>query len=274
MRVDHAGERIPEVEFRKKHSLDIRKAWFRQIFHCICEHIMPGRYRVQKANNGQYICKQLQQRNHLVMQFSFDSKSAGNVALQCLVNFYQTILHQLLQAVSKNHPKSKAACFDVVRKRKLAEDTEQDSFKDAIKQILEIVGPTFLVIDALDECKEDDDPQLLQEWLAREDQHPGLKVLITSRPEQRILDVKDLSLFISLELNSLVDKSNNDIRLFIQARLRKSKDLPNIDNIHQSIERKLMTKANVCTLSASKQWRTPTNRSGHDPLYKLDAYNP
>ncbi|KAI9732413.1 MAG: hypothetical protein M1834_001621 [Cirrosporium novae-zelandiae] len=226
-----------------------------------------------------YICEYLKDKGFL-MYFFFDSKGAESKERQSLAKFYHTILRQLLQLLRHSNRKLKTECFEIVRQKILTDDLNQETLQELLQQVLTRVGPTFLVIDALDECRKENDPGKLQTWLANEKKHPGLRTLITSRPEQRITDVAENSLFIHLELNSLVAKSNNDIRLFIQARLVSSKDLqgdgPEWKEVKQKIEHRLMERADGMILYTSLMLQILEDKAGdfEDLVAELERLPP
>ena len=103
--------------------------------------------------------------------------------------------------------------------------------------------PTVIVIDALDECRDDESSSAILSVLGRfVDQIPGVKFFITGRPEPRIktgfrlpLLVDATSVFVLHDVHpSLI---NNDIRLFLKhelselARRRLLDGWPTEDNV-------------------------------------------
>lgn len=172
------------------------------------------------------------------MYFFFDAKSAEAKDLRSLKKFYQTILHQLLKGIPRTNSKLRAKCFTIVRRRILEEDQNDKSLKGAIRDVLTMVQPSFLVVDALDECK-DADPEILKEWLAEIKTFPKLQIVITSRSLQSTKPLANDPLYIHLQLNSVIDKSNDDIRLFIVDRIQKSEALPpEIPRVVKELRRK------------------------------------
>ncbi|GAW25508.1 hypothetical protein SAMD00023353_0800250 [Rosellinia necatrix] len=85
------------------------------------------------------------------MYFFFDAKNKDANELCSLNKIYQTILHQLLQGIRKTRPKLKAECFNLVRKIIYKEGPGETAYVDALREVLDLVQPSFLVIDALDE---------------------------------------------------------------------------------------------------------------------------
>lgn len=141
------------------------------------------------------------------MRFFFDLK---HPELGSLTKFYQTILHQLLYQLQDSHLKASEICYSIVGNNALV--LSAASLKAAIQQILGLLGSTYLIIDAFDECQQNGDQKLLLNWLADQELHPGMKTLITSRPKAGIKEIAEHNLCIQLELNSLVKKSNEDIK--------------------------------------------------------------
>ncbi|KIX08083.1 uncharacterized protein Z518_02738 [Rhinocladiella mackenziei CBS 650.93] len=225
-----------------------------------------------KSFTAHYIREHLKRKNDFLMHFFFDSKSAEVKGLWSLRVFYQTILHQLLlQLIDRNRDTSeklKAECLEIVRYEETRlGDLKGARSKVAMRQILAKVGPTFLVVDALDECP-DSDPDVLRDWLGELNGLPHLRTVITSRPEQRIRDAAEIGLHINLELNSLVHKSNEDIRLFIRTRLQNSKDLQGSgsawEKVKARIEEELMAKSNGMILYARLMLDILENKAADD----------
>ena len=86
-------------------------------------------------------------------------------------------------------------------------------------------GPTVIVIDALDECKDDEPSSVILSVLGRfVDQIPGVKFFITGRPEPRIktgfrlpLLKEATDVFVLHDVQP--DLINSDIRLFLKHEL-------------------------------------------------------
>lgn len=91
-----------------------------------------------------------------------------------------------------------------------------DALMDVLKAVLQQAGRTFLVFDALDECKE---VKLLMEKIAeiKRWELPGVCILATSRREPDIVETMDILLPQSICLETaLVDE---DIKTFVKQSL-------------------------------------------------------
>lgn len=154
------------------------------------------------------------------MYFFFDAKNEDAKDLRSLRKFYQTILHQLLERIRKSRPKLKAQCFKLVRKKMLKEGPGETAYVEALRELLYLASPSFLVVDALDECK-DEDPRTIKEWLATIGEFPNLKTVITSRSLGAIRKLSANPLYIHLQLSGVVDKLDADIEKFILDRIKR-----------------------------------------------------
>jgi hypothetical protein len=103
-------------------------------------------------------------------------------------------------------------------------------------------GTTYVVLDALDECRTREE---LQSWLATPEAR-GLQLFLTSRREQDI----ESSISSWLVAESIVPIQqgpvDNDILAFIHSKMAKDKDLQrwqDTPNVCTKIERELMEKA-------------------------------
>lgn len=96
-----------------------------------------------------------------------------------------------------------------------------------LQQVLSILsGQTFLLIDALDECRDVED-DTLKAWLDEIRSLPNLRIVISSRSIQRTKELCDDPLFINLQLSDTVEKSNEDIAKYIRGRIeRKNCTIP------------------------------------------------
>lgn len=120
-----------------------------------------------------------------------------------------------------------------------------DNLMTVLKQIIQEFDETFVVLDALDECK---DRQKLLEFIERinEWKFGRLHILVTSR---RISDIEESLGPLIHEQGKICIQSalvNNDIRTYIHERLRTDRKLKRWQKrpeIQQEIETALMNKA-------------------------------
>lgn len=123
-----------------------------------------------------------------------------------------------------------------------------ESLLSTLKDILLTIGTRVtIVIDALDECKEDDQ-EFVENSVSLCRDIPSLKVVITSRPELNIVDrFKGISSEINIKLGFSKTESNHDINLYIEQRLQNSKTLSDkmFPAMTQEIRKKLRKKAGV-----------------------------
>ncbi|KAL6696427.1 ankyrin repeat-containing domain protein [Trichoderma pleuroticola] len=168
---------------------------------------------------AQWLCDHLRQTaENNVMCFFFDAKNKDSKELRSLKKFYQTILHQLLQGIKLSRPEVKADCFATAEKIILREGMRKTAYIEALRQVLSQAGRSFLVIDAVDECA-DEEIDAVQEWLNEIRRFPNLHIVITSRPRQDAENLYDNSPCILL--NDVVTQLNKDIEKFILSRINK-----------------------------------------------------
>lgn len=117
-----------------------------------------------------------------------------------------------------------------------------------LKDILLKIGTRVnIVIDALDECKEDNQ-EFVESSVSLCRDIPSLKVVITSRPELNIVDrFTKISSEINIRLDFSKTESNHDIDLYIEQRLQNSKTLGDkmFPEMTKEIREKLRKKAGV-----------------------------
>lgn len=153
------------------------------------------------------------------MKFFFDAKNEDFRDLRSLEKFYQTILHQLLTGIKKTFPKLKASSFKSVQKAIQREGPGKMSYFKALQVVLGQTEQSFLVVDALDECK-DTDTDALKEWLEEIRRLPNLCILITSRPSRELKTLYGSSPCI--QLSDMISKLDKDIERFIIDRINNA----------------------------------------------------
>ncbi|GAW23063.1 hypothetical protein ANO14919_126130 [Xylariales sp. No.14919] len=179
---------------------------------------MPGS---GKSFISHYLYEHLVDEGQVPLHFFFDSKSAAAKDLNSLKKFYPTILHQLLRRASRKPDITRKKCFDISRQRLSDGDASSAALRKAIRDVLVILGSTYLVIDSVDECTDVDD-EALEAWLGEIKQLPGVQTVVTSRSSQKLDTLAKRAECINLNLSSHIARSNQDIRLFIKHRLQKS----------------------------------------------------
>ncbi|KAF8244834.1 ankyrin [Wilcoxina mikolae CBS 423.85] len=132
------------------------------------------------------------------------------------VNIYGSLLAQLLESKYENNLPGEIA--DYYNKHKLRSPLEQFS-KEQLLKLIPTVGPTKIVVDALDECVESARISVLETLMELEKAGLGhVNVFVTSRPE---LDIKLLLEQVpKLCINALVN--SRDIRLFVTEECERS----------------------------------------------------
>lgn len=180
------------------------------------------------------------------MYFLFDKKNEARES-KSLEIFYTTILHQLLERISQTQPNLTTEYFEMARKQMKHKSSDSDkAFKTSIETILATLpSSTYLIIDALDECI-DTPEDTLREWIFYLESLPNLQLFITSRSSERIEELarhEDSPPYIRLQLSSVIDQSKEDIRLYINQRIKKSRrKLP----VNMSpVVKELIAKCNV-----------------------------
>lgn len=148
----------------------------------------------------------------------------------------------MLTQIPQDNAQLREQCFKIAHQKLPDGDLDPKCLKEAIRGVLALVHPAVLVVDALDECTLS--TEALKEWLDEIKTLPQLQVVITSRPLERIEEMAVTSLAIRLELSSVIEKSNDDIRRFIEHRLQKSTSL---SSLTQRTVDALAKKSNVRT---------------------------
>ncbi|TEY41047.1 hypothetical protein BOTCAL_0405g00050 [Botryotinia calthae] len=115
----------------------------------------------------------------------------------------------------------------MARKQRKHQGSDSDkASKSSIEMILaKLPSSTYLIIDALDECI-GTKLNSLTEWLLYLESLPNLQLFITSRPLDHIEELvchEDSPPYIRLQLSSVIDQSKEDIRLYINQRIKKSR---------------------------------------------------
>ncbi|KAL9119462.1 MAG: hypothetical protein Q9187_003983 [Circinaria calcarea] len=151
-----------------------------------------GRAESGKSFIAHYLCEHLEQENLIPMCFFFDSKSTDTKDLRSLRKFYHTILHQLLNQIPRADSNLRAKFFEIVRQRVQDEDLTPKCLKEAKRDVLAMVQPAFLVVDALDECT-GTDPEVLKEWLEELKTSQKLQVGKASKTLLKILSTSIFS---------------------------------------------------------------------------------
>lgn len=134
-------------------------------------------------------------------------------------------------------PKLKTKCFNLARKS-LANEPTEDGYIEVLRQVLGLVQPSYLIVDALDECREQDSDALkgyeskehdlttLQEWLITIAGF-DVKIIITARLVKHIENLVDNKHHFRLDLSDVVDNLDADIEKFIYHRInRKNSGFP------------------------------------------------
>lgn len=127
-----------------------------------------------------------------------------------------------LAAQSKNRPNPLeslySSCGDGARQPKLCE------LKQTLQDLVQSFDDTFIVVDALDECKEREqllgDIRNFVEW-----QFGGLHILVTSRREGDIKGTLDPLLSEDRNINFQSEVVDRDIRVYVREILQTAKGL-------------------------------------------------
>lgn len=161
------------------------------------------------------------------MHFFFDAKSVDAKDLRSLRKFYRTILYQLLSEVMNHHPRIKDTCFKQAEKMIHEKSFDGDPYAKALKEILSLTGPAYLVVDALDECR-DADNEALKSWFSDLQALPALRVVITSRPVQRVnvLSQGSSDTRLKLDIDARAHNLDADIARYIEQRTKNDAAFP------------------------------------------------
>jgi hypothetical protein len=173
---------------------------------------------------------------HRIAYFFFSFREE---AKQKVINLLSSILAQLVLQIS-TIPESLQAFH---QKHQHGRPPEDGIFT-AIKPLL--MGPTFIIADALDECPDKDNERKhlceilrkLHGWAA-----PNLHILVTSRKEQDLSGA--LNLITSSDPISITEEVETDIRMYVKTQLSIDNDLKEYSTeIKLKIENVLTEKAN------------------------------
>lgn len=167
------------------------------------------------------MCKNLgTELTNNIMYFFFDATNEDARDLCSLNKFYQTILHQLLENIRQTRPKKKAYCFKATRQQIRREGRNENAYIKALQEVLSILAEQiYLVVDALDECREG--VNALREWLEKIKEFPNLQIVITSRSTLDTGLLWNDALYIRLQLSNVVSKLDKDIEKFILSRIQQ-----------------------------------------------------
>ena len=116
-----------------------------------------------------------------------------------------------------------------------------DDLQNALQRILDGFSSTFIILDALDECA---DREKILNWVQtftlQLDINLGLHLIVTSRPEQQIVDK-----FKSYYYLDLVEQSeNHDLVAYLDYQLQNDSDLQKWNSeTQEQIKLKLMEQA-------------------------------
>ncbi|GKZ33149.1 hypothetical protein AbraIFM66950_002933 [Aspergillus brasiliensis] len=191
-----------------------------------------------------YIHNHLSQQRRITLYFFFDKKGTRK-DLQTLNSFYSTILHQLLYQLPTSNPTLRAECFALADQVGAFDEPDSDEpFKEAMKSIIGLVKSAFLVVDALDECTED--PKILEGWIATLRDIPGLQVFITSRSLRHTERLASGPLGTQLQLGNVINKSSDDIDLYIKDRVQKAKEAKEPSVLAQDMPKLLSALRRKC----------------------------
>ncbi|KAL3599993.1 hypothetical protein FPOAC2_04222 [Fusarium poae] len=180
-----------------------------------------------------YVCTHLEGSN-VLMYFFFDSDSPE---ISNLERFYRTCLYQLLGQVAHQDRKR---ILEIVHREVSGGFQKARLVANAIKQVLKEFGTGYLIIDAIDECH--GPKELIAKFLKDLTDIAGLKVMISSRPLE---DMVAIASGLQLQLSSVTDKSDKDIQLYVQHRMKdlSYEDVP-------EVERRLIQKSKSMILYA------------------------
>ncbi|SCN86224.1 uncharacterized protein FFMR_09006 [Fusarium fujikuroi] len=188
---------LKQKEFQDWHSMKEQTFW---IFG------NPGSGKTFIADR---VRSHLEGGRSVLMYFFFASKMKDDNTLE---KFYRTCLHQLLCQVPRADQQS---VLDLVNEQISYNQYKSYLVVNAIKKVLERLGSGYLVIDAIDECPSS--KGVLSNWLKDLAEIPRLQIMITSRPSENMESLAHGN--IQLRLSSVVDKSNEDIKLYVRHRL-------------------------------------------------------
>jgi hypothetical protein len=125
------------------------------------------------------------------------------------------------------------------------EQPQHDQLLTTLHIMLHNAGTTYVVLDALDECRPSRTRKELQTWLATPEAQ-GLQLFLTSRREQDIESSISSWLVVEGIVPIRQGPVDNDIRAFIHSKMAEDKELQRWQqkpDVCTEIERKLMEKA-------------------------------
>ena len=161
-------------------------------------------------------------------------------------------VEKMLRCLIDQLARQSASAFDNLeslynRCRSKERQPAQNELLTALHDIINCFRNVFIVLDALDECNQNEERAKLLKTLSELEMWEGLKIITTSRPEQDIKTAMERSAYPRTSICIESSLIQEDIRAYVHARLRSDTSLRrwrNNPSIQAKIENVLSEKAN------------------------------
>jgi archaellum biogenesis ATPase FlaH len=242
--------------------------------HDKCIFWLNGMAGTGKSTISRTVAQMFQENKRLGASFSF---SAVQGDLMPTAKFFGTLAFQLAKVSADLRTK---ICHAVANNDHIGQQQMQDQWTKLIFQPLSDLKPEsrsiplVIVIDALDECKDENGIIHILDLLkgAKDLSNVRLRILITSRPEGHICNgFGDTTVYDHLDLHKVPsDTIMHDMSVFFESKLQEIKtqkpglpaDWPSKDQIKSLIQRAggfFIYAATVCRFIGAKH-ASPTER--------------
>ena len=186
------------------------------------------------------IISYLSKKSLATAYFFFDGRDS-QTELQLHHKLIQSLIWQLSLKCGQDVPEVLVNLYNHCGKGHY--DSSLDYLEDTLQTILDGFHSVFIVLDALDECAEREKVlDWIQTLISQRNNHLGLHLVFTSRPEKEIIEKLQP---LDLCCVDLVEESgNHDIAVFLDYQLQNDPDLQKWDlDTQNQIRSMLVEKA-------------------------------
>ena len=215
-------------------------------------YFLSGAAGVGKSSVAHQLCVRLDDSKQIPRLGASFFLIRSEEGLSSIRLFYSTLVHQL----ALSQPTLRPHIITVVQEYLQRDDHQNmgsasiDLLRRAFRAATATPDPLplFLVIDALDECKERDLlPELLQSLLGLVHEFPWLHVFATSRPEPHVMAVLTSSAIASVvhhrSLDDTLEDWSGDVKLYLEETIPKISSYADYLREHPSAIKDLIARA-------------------------------